>query len=365
MQIAMERTVSFGRKPLSWSTIEKRAELCKHCGSPTHQLKDCDQCKQPNNNRRMVSDSLKLLYDRYLPAGHTRAPSRSRSHSRPQKLPTTTDPSSTSTKRPTVSYADSVSGGTEKGSSMHDNNSSSSSTGASRTQPPRPRNRSTFNKSSHTDFSDPSDSSKDSSADSGYAKHINEKLTEILNQLCAMNDTITQLTNRVDGIEREAINIHYRLQVMEVHNGIETSDYKLTDGQKASLHLTTNPLIDPSSIQGLQGQSDASDPNDITDWGAQERCLAERDDEIVSLKTHVSSLLTANAKAVSDNQILQKNFRAVVSEKQQLMVTATDLNSQLSLLRYQHNALAQQVAAITPQLQGSGSSSSDSKQSKW
>src|SRR5271154_3387041 len=123
MQIAMERTVSFGRKPLSWSTIEKHAELCKHCGSPTHQLKDCDQCKQPNNNRRMVSDSLKFLYDRYLPAGHTRASSRSRSRSRPCKPPaaTTSSSSSTSTtsttKRPTVSYADSLSGGTEKGGS--------------------------------------------------------------------------------------------------------------------------------------------------------------------------------------------------------------------------------------------------------
>src|SRR5271154_4850981 len=146
---------------------------------------------------------------------------------------------------------------------------------------------------------------------------------------------------------------------MEVHNGIETSDYKLTDGQKASLHITRNPLIDPSTMQGLQGQSDASDPNDITDWGAQERCLAERDDEIVTLKTHVSSLLTANAKAVSDNQILQRNLKAVVSEKQQLMVTATDLNSQLSLLPSQHNALAQQVAAFALQLKGSGSSSSN------
>jgi len=365
MQIAMERTVSFGRKSLSWSTIEKRAELCKHCGSPNHQLKDCDQRKQPNNNRRMVSDSLKSLYDRYLPAGHTRASSRSRSRSRLRKPPTTTTPPSTSTKRPTVSYADSVSGGTEKGGSMHDNNSSSSSTGASHQQPPRPRNRSSSNKSSHNDFSGPSNSFKDSSADGGYAKHINDKLTEILNQLCAMNDTITQLTNRVDGVEREAINIHYRLQVMEVHNGIETSDYKLTDAQKTALNITTNPLLHPSSMQGLQDQSGASDPHDITEWGAQERCLAERDDEIASLTTHVSSLLTANAKAVSDNQILQKNLRAVVSEKQQLMVTATDLNSQLSLLRSQHNALAQQVAAITPQLQGSGSSSSDSKQSGW
>src|SRR5271170_2769892 len=122
MQIAMERTVSFNRKPLSWSIIDKCAELCKHCGSPTHQLKDCDQRKQPNNNRKMVSDSLKSLYDRYLPAGHTRAPFHSRSRSRPRKPPTTIDPSSTSTKRPTVSYADSVSGGTEKGGSMHDNN---------------------------------------------------------------------------------------------------------------------------------------------------------------------------------------------------------------------------------------------------
>src|SRR5271170_2471623 len=107
MQIAMERTVSFGHKPLSWSTIEKRAELCKYCESTTHQLKDCDQCKQPNNNLRMVSDSLKSLYDRYLPAGHTHATSCSRSNSRPRKLPTATDPSSTSTKRLTVSYANS------------------------------------------------------------------------------------------------------------------------------------------------------------------------------------------------------------------------------------------------------------------
>src|SRR5277367_2543901 len=99
-----------------------------------------------NNNRRMVSDSLKSLYDRYLPAGHTRAPSRSRSRSRFRKPPAATDPSSTSTKRPTVSYADSVSGGTEKGGSMHDNNTSSSSTGASHQQPPRPRNRSSSNK---------------------------------------------------------------------------------------------------------------------------------------------------------------------------------------------------------------------------
>jgi hypothetical protein len=248
---------------------------------------------------------------------------------------------------------------------MHDNTKSSSSTGSSRTRPPRPRNRSNPDKSSHDDFSDPRSSTQDSSADNGYAKHINDKLTEILNQLCAMNDTITQLTNRVDGVEREAINMHYRLQVMEVHNGIETSDYKLTDGQKAALHTTNNPLIDPSSMQGLQGQPDASNPNDITEWGAQERCLAERDDEIASLKTHVSALLTANAKANSDNQILNRNLKAVVSEKQQLMVTATDLNSQLSLLRSQHNSLAQQVAALTPQLQGSGSSSSDSKQSAW
>src|SRR6266516_5215192 len=93
---ATERTgLAFHNQPLFWSARDKSSAICLSCGDNRHLYKDCPN-RSRRSNPKIVSDRWPEAYNRFRPAGHKRAPSSSRSRSRPRNA----------TRKLNVSYAE-------------------------------------------------------------------------------------------------------------------------------------------------------------------------------------------------------------------------------------------------------------------
>src|SRR3984957_10287152 len=108
MHHAMEHdSIGFNDTALIWSPRDKSNKLCLHCGQSSHLYKDCPN-KKPRSAPKIVSEKWQSTYNRFQPAGHKRAASRSKSRNRGAP------------RRQGVSYASTVQSGTAAGGSMHE-----------------------------------------------------------------------------------------------------------------------------------------------------------------------------------------------------------------------------------------------------
>src|ERR1700722_16833821 len=82
MHHAMEHdSIGFNDTALIWSPRDKSNKLWLHCGQSSHLYKDCPN-KKPRSAPKVVSDKWQSTYNRFQPAGHKRAASRSKSRNR-------------------------------------------------------------------------------------------------------------------------------------------------------------------------------------------------------------------------------------------------------------------------------------------